>query len=390
MKPPIRAIIIASIWLAIAGKAPAQSNWAVAADERGGLYFCDIQRDYVWRYEQGELRLLFSHNHCHTLTLGYDGNLYGEDVGGESREGGVVGVWRLTPEEEKEFLLPLTAKPDPAIWLVRDAVGNSYAWDGHPEVRDVSRIVKTTQQGEVRTLAGGPWGFADGSGPAARFGQVAAMVALPDGTLFVVDEGNLRRVSNDGTVSTVARNIASVIPGGLPGFGGLYNHHMGAAVDTRGGVYVVDYGRRQIVRWDEAGGVRTVFTSGGAANWLSRGSWGLRPTGVAVAGDSIYVMEFWGLPTFAADLIGNPKISRISRDGAQPVVAVASAPARTVFFVLLTAFGTAIYVWRRAAAKRRAKKIPGNVTNKSMAEEPEGRQEAHIAPPPLTYSRRST
>src|SRR5262249_50414425 len=179
-----------------AGVAAAQSNWAVAADESGRLYFCDIQRDYVWRYEPpGQLRILFRHNQCHTLTLGYDGNLYGENVGGQSRAGRVVGVWRLTPGGEKRFLLPLTAKPDPAIWLVRDAAGNSYAWDGNQEVKDVSRILKTSPQGETQTLAGGPWGLADGPGPAARFGQVSAMAVLPDGTLFVVDEGNLRRVS---------------------------------------------------------------------------------------------------------------------------------------------------------------------------------------------------
>src|SRR5262249_3023323 len=294
-----------------------------------------------------------------TLTLGYDGNLYGENVGGQSRAGRVVGVWRLTPGGEKRFLLPLTAKPDPAIWLVRDAAGNSYAWGGNQEVKDVSRILKTSPQGETQTLAGGPWGLADGPGPAARFGQVSAMAVLPDGTLFVVDEGNLRRVSADGTVSTVARNIASVVAGGLPGtgIGGLYNHHMGAAVDSRGGVYVVDYGRRQIVRWDAAGSVRTVFISGGVANRLTRGSWGPRPTGVAVAGDSIYVMEDWGLPTLAADLIGNPKISQISQDGkTRTVVAVARPQARIVFIVALMALGAAIYTWRRAIGKRAVKK----------------------------------
>ncbi len=93
------AATAAVVLLALAPLAPAQSNWGVAADNRGTLYFCDIQRDRVWRYvPQGHLDLLLDHNHCHTLVLGYDGDIYGENVGGESRAGGVVGVWRLTPE----------------------------------------------------------------------------------------------------------------------------------------------------------------------------------------------------------------------------------------------------------------------------------------------------
>ena len=62
----------------------------MAPDDRGALYFCDIQRDKVWLWEPRGLRLLFDHNHCHTLVLGYDGRVYGENVGGESRAGGVV------------------------------------------------------------------------------------------------------------------------------------------------------------------------------------------------------------------------------------------------------------------------------------------------------------
>jgi len=348
------AVVGISVCLIACCSVAAQSNWAVAADAHGVLYFCDSQRDYLWRYEpEGRLQMLFDHNHCHSLTLGYDGNLYGENVGGESRGGGLVGVWRLTPEGERTFLLPLTTKPDPAVWLVRDAVGNGYAWDGNPEVKEVSRILKHTPEGETHTLAGASWGFADGPGPTARFGQIAAMTARPDGTLYVVDEGNLREISIDGTVSTVARGIGSNVAGGLPHLGGLYNHHMGAAVDSRGRVYVVDYGRRQIIRWDSSAGVHTMYVSGGIANWLSQGSWGLRPTGVAIVGDMVYVMEDWALPRFAANLIGNPQIRQISANGKSlSVLAVSSTTDRIVLVVGLAALLTAVLVHRKTRSIR--------------------------------------
>ena len=272
----------------------AQSNWAVAPDNRGALYFCDIQRDKVWLWEPRGLRLLFDHNHCHTLVLGYDGWVYGENVGGESRAGGVVGVWRLAPEGKQEFLLAPTARPDPSIWVVRDAKGNTYAWEGNPETKGRSRILERSPQGGLRVLAGDLWGFADGAGNTAKFGQVAAMVATADGSPYLADEGNLRCVSADGTVKTLQRDIFSTVVGGLPGIGGLYNHHMGIAADDQSVVYVVDYGRNHILRWDAAHGTRVVFQSRGVANWLSSGGWGWRPTGVAVEKNSILVMEDWG------------------------------------------------------------------------------------------------
>lgn len=346
--------------LALVPWAPAQSNWGVAADKRGMLYFCDIQRDRVWRYDpQGHLDLLLDHNHCHTLVLGYDAFVYGENVGGESRAGGVVGVWRLTPEGERTFLLAPTATPDPATWLVRDSAGNTYAWNGNPQAKGLSRILKRTPQGETLLLAGDSWGFADGLGNQARFGEVAGMAAAPDGTLYVADGGNLRRVSPDGTVKTLARGILSTVAGGLPGIGGLYNHHMGVATDSQGTVYVVDYGRRHILRWDPIGGARTLVESRGVANWLTRGSWGWRPTGVAVASDCIYIMEDWSLPTFAADVIGNPRLRRISPDRhITTVVTVSSLTARAIAAVVLAVLAIGFLAWRRSRKKLTLPRLP--------------------------------
>jgi len=309
MKPFTRAIIGAGLSLMFTAATRAQSNWAVAPDDRGALYFCDIQRDQVWLWEPRGLRLLFDHNHCHTLVLGYDGWVYGENVGGESRAGGVVGVWRLAPEGQREFLLAPTARPDPSIWVVRDAKGNTYAWEGNPETKGRSRILERSPQGELRVLAGDLWGFADGAGNTAKFGQVAAMAATADGSLYLADDQSV--------------------------------------------VYVVDYGRNHILRWDAAHGTRVVFQSRGVANWLSSGGWGWRPTGVAVEKNSILVMEDWGLPTFAAELIGNPRVSRVLADGTVvKVTAVSNTVTRIFAAAILLVLGLAMFAWRRNKTRR--------------------------------------
>ena len=86
----LAAAWIAAMIMTFAPSATAQSSWGMAAAKDGTLYFCDIQRDRVWHYSSpGGLSLVLDHNHCHTLVLGYDGNIYGENVGGETRAGGV-------------------------------------------------------------------------------------------------------------------------------------------------------------------------------------------------------------------------------------------------------------------------------------------------------------
>src|SRR5262249_39501577 len=128
---------------------------------------------------------------------------------------------------------------------------------------------------------------------------------------------------------------------------------MGVAVDAQGAVYVVDYGRNHIVRWDAAHGARVVFQSHGIANWLSAGGWGWRPTGVAIEKESLLVMEGWALPTFAAELIGNPRVSRLTANGKLVTLVAVSNPATRIltaalFFVL----GAVSITWLRKRMRR--------------------------------------
>jgi len=314
------------VLLATAGAARAQTGWGLAPDGRGGFTFSDITRDRVWHMDsRGQLRLLLEHVHCHTLVPGYDGAIYGEDVGGGSRAGGLLGVWKLAPDGRRIDLLPVTLTPDPSVWLVRDAAGNSFAWEGNPEDRRTSRILRRSPDGVVTILTGSEWGSADGGAAEARFGQVQALTVTADGVLYLVDEGHLRTVLRDGSVTTSARDFVALAAGGLPARGGLWNHSMGAAVDASQRVYVVDYSRHRIVRFDATEGAREIHRSAGIANRVTGGSWGWRPTGVAFAGGEVFVMEDWPLPPLLAGLVGSPRILRIALDGSAETIAAVSS-----------------------------------------------------------------
>ncbi|MBI4462528.1 MAG: hypothetical protein HY653_06460, partial [Acidobacteria bacterium] len=322
--------LLLSALCVIALEAHAQASWGLAVDGQGQFYFCDITRDRVWKLDrEGKLHLLLTETHCHALMLGYDGNVYGEDIGaeGSSRRGETgVSLWKLTPQGEQRFLLPPTTEPDPSVWIVRDPEGNTYAWKGNPSAKSKSQILKRTPSGSVSVLAGSEWGNTDGRGPDAKFGNVGGMAVAPDGTLYVADEGNLRRVEPDGTVTTLARGLLSTDTGGLPGYGGLFNHSLGVAVDAQNNVYVVDFRNRRILKRTPEGSVTTLAQSTGIANALTNSAWGWRPTGIAITANEIYLMEDWPLPRLAADLVGSPRIRKAHPNGTLSTVAQVASP----------------------------------------------------------------
>ena len=347
----LAAVGLAAIMMS-ARAAAAQSSWGMAAAKDGTLYFCDIQRDRVWHYASPEgLSLVLDHNHCHTLVLDYDGSIYGENVGGETRSGAAMSVWHLTPGHTPVFLPDHATASDPSIWLVRDAAGNSYSWNGSREVRKASQILKLTPKGDVTVLTGGDWGFADGPIGRARLGDVGAMASTSDGTLYLVDGESLRRIAPDGSITTLVTAFIHTTSGGVPGMPGLYNHHLGMAIDPQGGIYVVDFRNRRVLHWDQSG-TRLVFQSHGPLERLTS-SWGWTPTGVSVSGDSLYVMEYLPLPTFPSELIGNPRIRRIA-PGQQiiTVVAVSSFGLRAVVILVLAVLVFAGVRWRRRSRRR--------------------------------------
>lgn len=73
----------------------------------------------------------------------------------------------------------------------------------------------TMADGQVATLAGGGApGYADGESRSALFDTPCALVATPDGELFIADTGNrrLRKLSKDGQVSTLNLTTADNLP----------------------------------------------------------------------------------------------------------------------------------------------------------------------------------
>ena len=171
---------------------------------------------------------------------------------------------------------------------------------------DSNRIRRISTDGIVSTVAGREEGLTDGIAEMARLRTPSGIAVDRDGTLYVADTGNhvIRRITPFGRVSTLAGN-------GRPGWrdghraDAQFDGPMGLALDPRGLIVADSYNDR----------IRLVTREGEVTTLAGRSGPGLQdgvgmevafdtPTGVAVAGGSVYVAD-----------TGNDAIRRIDQSG---------------------------------------------------------------------------
>lgn len=152
--------------------------------------------------------------------------------------------------------------------------------------------------GVVTTLAGNtPFGYADGTGTAARFLYPQGVAVLPGGSnIVVIDSGNhcIRLVTYPGAVTTTLAGTTT--PGFADGTGAAasFNNPIGAAVLPGGSnIVVADTGNSAIRLVTYPGGVVTTLAGNGSpgfADGTGAGAQFTYPYGVAVLSDGTIVV----------------------------------------------------------------------------------------------------
>jgi hypothetical protein len=241
--------------LATAVAAGAHPPVSVVLDSRGNLYYSDLER--VWQISPAGLkRVAVGNVHTHELYLDAQDNLFGEQLWYEGERVDKWGhyVWRRSPDGKVATILPRREGFLQNYSFVRDRAGNMFWAD-----RDQNAIRKRAPDGRITILARG-------------LRNMRWMHATPAGTVYVIDGGDLVRVTADGRATTYVKNI-----------GPSARHEiMGLWTDRAENVYVAVTGRKEVKRVSRDGRVAVIAKS----------VWPWSPTGGAVApnGD-LWILE---------------------------------------------------------------------------------------------------
>lgn len=278
--PAVVAITTAAIPMlpSLEPAGPATSGIVAATD--GAIYFVDRFHSTVWRVAPGGEPVAFvAEVTGGALQIGPEGDLYGTH---EDADGRLV-VWRADPRGRVSTAVRPELSGQYAHAFAIDDAGDVIAYSGTSR-RSGVRVWRAGQQ-HRELLAGGNIGSRDGVGSAARFMPIGGMTRAPDGALLVTSGSTVRRIDAAGTVTTIATGERLLQP--RYAFlarllGDSRGHLSGIAAADDGSIYVANTARRTVVRIARNGCVEDVATS--TDQWT--------PTGVAVTGGSVYVLEY--------------------------------------------------------------------------------------------------
>ncbi|MDB4921808.1 hypothetical protein [Mucilaginibacter sp.] len=185
-----------------------------------------------------------------------------------------------------------------------DANGNIFVSDQSDLL-----IKKITPDGMVSIFAGSGYiGQSNGTGAAASFQGIYGITINSEGTLFVTDLNAIRKITNQGVVSTFSKD---------PSFKTL----TGITIDQTGNLYVADNAGNNILKINQQAEVSIVAGSGLVGNVDGKGTSASfqHPSGVAVDSKSnIYVTDS-----------GNSLIRLISPEAIVQTIAGNGMPAET-------------------------------------------------------------
>ncbi|HXO74179.1 MAG TPA: NHL repeat-containing protein [Puia sp.] len=178
------------------------------------------------------------------ITFDAQGNLYIDDTfNGRIRKISLAGQVSTFAGKETEGFVD----GDTSVAQFRYADGILFDKTGNMYVADNGNfcIRKITPSGTVSRFTGtGTKGVADGGAGTAQFGYINDMVTDKDGNIFLSDENRIRKVTPDGTVSTIAGGDAGFEDG--KGATARFNYPAGMAIDGEGNIYVADANNNRV------------------------------------------------------------------------------------------------------------------------------------------------
>jgi DNA-binding beta-propeller fold protein YncE len=288
-----RSISLAATLLLSCVSGVAHPASGIAAGPSGDVYFVDTARGVFEIQPTGELKQL-NNNNEHWLALDPDGR-FGKagKLGNQTAH-----IYRATPENRRPAIFlssgaPLAIGPDGNIYYAPYAASEPL------------RFLRRTPDGEsvLATVAKST------DGQALQW--INGIAARPDGTIYFTENDAVRKISAKGALSTVVSGLKRDNVKPAPGIGAHLGPFLrGLAVDGHGNLLVAASGSCAVLKITPAGGVTNIVQT--ESPWS--------PTGVAVNGDTVYVLEYRHT---ASDVREEwlPRVRKISADGKQSIIA---------------------------------------------------------------------
>lgn len=285
--------------------AQAHPAWGIAVDRQAQVYFSDIET--IWKIDaQGRVSVLRAKGdrHTHDLNIDEAGNLYGADNSYEpATKRFFSAVWKMTPAGNFSYLLSPTENPPKGTSIWRDRDGNTYHATNYPE-RELL-VLKRTPNSEVTVLVGN-------TNAARKYRQgvpysLGGMAFGADGMLYFVHGANVSKVTMSGTLTALARNLVLEKTSG-DSAAGSPTQLFGIAVDAQGNAFVADHGNRRVLKIGPDGQSTTLIRA--EESWF--------PTGVALRGSELYILEEAHTPAYKS--IGT-RVRKLAPDGRVTVLA---------------------------------------------------------------------
>ena len=280
----------AVILLTVLGAAPftavAHPGSGIVVDAQGNVFFQDGAARTIWKIDpQGK------------VTAHYD------KLGGHWMALDAKGAFARTDQKLVEWLAPALIVADGGAPITMNTDGNLYYGLGLSSTGQVS-------VGMTRIF---PDGRQEPFAPdfAKRIEQlgITGLASGPDGYLYAACLTSVFKVKTDGTFTTLA-DLAALKDCDQDAPTSFLR---GLDVDSHGTVYAAGTGCRGVVKITAAGKVNTVLKA--ERPWS--------PTGVAVRGDDIYVLEFTNANGhFTEGWL--PRVRKLGRDGKVTTLATIS------------------------------------------------------------------
>jgi len=286
----LRTLLILAVGCFLSTPVLAHTGSGIAVDRFGQVYFLDTGSG-LWKIDAhgGLTHLSGLKNHW----LALDAN----DRFAQARlPTDPAQDWVITRVSASPTLLISTDFP---IAIGED--GNLY----YPSGRSGDlRIVRAMPSGETAVLAPLPL-----TATGAPLPHINGITAGPDCSLYYTENTVIRRITAEGRISIVATVRALARGPSIPGT----NQHpylRGLAVDARGVMYVADNGDARVLKITPEGKITTVVQL--------QGPWS--PTGVALFGSDVYVLEFLHTPEDDRRA-WLPRVRKITSDGKSTIIA---------------------------------------------------------------------